>query len=436
MFNLARLTKATFPVVTLFLCLASVAAAEDWSHWRGPNRNDITVEPSGWSDGRWLPDSPAWTVDVGEGSTSPIVVDGRLYTMGWRDGKDHLVCLNAESSETLWQVSYDCPRYGRHATGDEGLYSGPTSTPEYDRETSLLYTLSADGDLACWDTTANGKQIWALNLYDQYEVPQRPRVNRSGRRDYGYTSSPLVHGDWLIVEVGASTGNLIAFDKRTGKQVWASTATDLPGHNGGPVPIDVDGKPCVAVHTFEGLLVTRLDEGHRGETVATYPWKTDFANNIATLAVFENNVVITSAYNQYKMARLRITLADGAKVVWQRDEASKVCSPIIHNGRIYWAWNTMTCLDFETGKTLWQGGRFGDAGSCILTGDDRLIVWSNRGDLSLIETAERSPSSYTKLASRERLDRSDVWPHVVLADGRLYCKGRLGNIICFKLSAR
>lgn len=59
--------------------------------------------------------------------------------------------------------------------------------------------------------------------------------------------------------------------------------------------------------------------------------------------------------------------------MWEQDQASKVCSPVIHQGHVYWAWRSMTCLDFETGKVQWQGGQFGDAGSCIVTADDRLI---------------------------------------------------------------
>jgi len=47
--------------------------------------------------------------------------------------------------------------------------------------------------------------------------------------------------DWLIVEVGAQSGNLIGFDKRTGRVVWRSAANDAAGHNGGPVPITVQG---------------------------------------------------------------------------------------------------------------------------------------------------------------------------------------------------
>ena len=50
------------------------------------------------------------------------------------------------------------------------------------------------------------------------------------------TSAPLLHKDWLLVEVGDDEGNLMAFDKRTGKRLWSSECKDEAGHTGGPVP--------------------------------------------------------------------------------------------------------------------------------------------------------------------------------------------------------
>lgn len=406
--------------------------ASDWPHWRGPNRNDITPESSHYDTNGWLPERPSWEAKVGAGSTSPLVVDGKLYTMGWKSKQDTVLCLDAETGRELWRQSYPSPEYGRNAIGDQVFYVGPSSTPEFDPDTGLLYTLSIDGDLHCWDTTRRGAKVWHLNLYERYKMPRRPRVGRSGQRDYGYTSSPLVQGDTLIVEVGGPAGNLMGFDKKTGRQRWRSRSQSHAGHNGGPVPITVEGVPCVAVHNFDGLLVCRIDARKEGQTVATYPWVTDFANNIATLAVHEDRVVMTSAYNHYLITQLKITLR-GASKVWEQKFASKVCSPIIHKGHVYWAWQSLMCLDFETGKLRWKGGRFSDPGSCIITGDDRIITLGDRGELVLAETAVRSPDEYRVLESRSGLFRTWAWPHVVLSHGRLYCKDRDGNLLCFDL---
>ncbi len=296
-FCMMRSMVALASALTAWLITGSLFAG-DWPHWRGPNRNDIVAEVSGWSGKNWLPGRAAWKTSVGIGSSSPLVVANRLYVTGWESGKDVLRCLDAKTGRELWRQVARSPQYGRHSIGDKGIYAGPSSTPEFDSTTGYLYTLGIDGDLTCWNTKTNGKRVWGFNLYHQYGVKQRPNVGRSHRmhRDYGYTSSPLVHGASLIVEVGAKAGTLIAFDKRTGKTLWASQCRDEAGHTGGAVPITIERVPCVAILTLRQLVVMRSDAGHAGETIATYPWTTDYANNIATPAVSGDSVVITSAY--------------------------------------------------------------------------------------------------------------------------------------------
>jgi outer membrane protein assembly factor BamB len=286
--------------------------------------------------------------------------------------------------------------------------------------------------LNCWDTGDRGKKIWGFNLYDEFHVPQRPKIGRQALRDYGYTSSPLVLGDALLVEVGSKQGNLVAFARQTGKQLWVSENKDPAGHNAGPVPMTLSGVPCVALLTIKGLVVTRVDKGNEGKTVAEYPWATDFANNIASPAVHEDSVLITSAYNHNAICKLKITL-QGATKVWEKPLPSKVCTPVIYNSSIYWSWQTLKCLEWETGALKWEGGSFGDPGSCIATADGRVIVWGGAGKLALVETAERSPKGYKVLALKEGLVSTDAWPHVVLSGGHLYLKDWRGDLKCYKV---
>ncbi len=411
---------------------AGATLAADWPHWRGPQRAGLTTELSGWSGTAWAVRQPAWNVSLGQGSTSPLVVGDRVYTAGWGGEKDHVYCLDTATGKTVWEQAYPAPRFGRHAMGDQNFYSGISASPEYDPATGYLYTLGADGALHCWNTKEGGKPVWNLNLYDQYGVPRRPQATRRGgsHRDYGYTSAPLVHQDWLIVEVGDDEGALMAFDKRTGERRWASESKVPAGHSGGPVPVTVEGVPCVAVYTLQGLLVTRLDPPNAGKTVAEYEWITDFANNIPTPAVHGSSVLLTSNYNQRKIARLDVTLS-GAKKAWEQPLSSGVCSPVVYKGHVYFASRGLKCFDFNSGELKWEGGRFGDVASLVVTGDGRLVVWANEGDLALAETAERSPNQYTELAFLPRMFATEVWPHVVLANGRLYCKDRAGNLRCF-----
>lgn len=421
-----------FLILPNFL-LVKAGSADDWPHWRGLQRDGKTNESSGYRGTTWPPDHSSWDVNVGAGGSSPIVVGNRVFTLGWIEGADRVSCLDADTGREIWHQSYRCPSYGRHSDGDKGLYSGPSSCPAYDSETGSLFTLSTDGDLNCWDTSNDGRSVWSLNLYDKYNVPQRPKVGSRRLRDYGYTTAPLIYGDWVIVEVGAEDGNLMAFSKHSGKRQWTSQSTDPAGHTGGIVPMLVEGLPCVAVLTIRHLLVARLDRDHEGQTVAEFPWETDFANNVATPAVLNNSVVITSEYNQYAIARIDVTRS-GARQVWSQPFASGVCSPVISNGCVYWCWRGVYCLDFESGAPIWRGGRFGDTASMIATADDRLIIWAQRGDLVLAETFQRSPEKYTELARRNDIFETDVWPHIAISNGRLYCRDRAGHLQCLVLS--
>ena len=428
-----RVQRSALCFVGIFSTLFAVnrSFADDWPHWRGPNRNDISKEVSGWKDGAWLREKPTWTTSVGRGASSPLIVADHIYTLGWQSGKDVVRCLSAKSGQEIWSKNYNCPQYGRHAVGDEGLYSGSTATPEFDATTGHLYTLSCDGDLNCWNTGMNGELVWKRNLYDDYKVGRRPKLTRAPQRDYGYTASPMIHGDWLLVEVGSPRGSLVAFDKKTGREVWRSELKDEAGHTGGPSPIMVEGIPCVAVLTQRNLAVIRFDAGREGQTLATFPWVTDFANTIAGPAVHGNHVLLTAAYNHNAICKIKIT-TKGAEEVWRKKFPSKVCTPVIHSDSVYVAWQQVRCLNWETGELRWEGGKVSDPGSCIVTADDRIIVYGGNGKLMLLESAKRSPTKYTELAVQDRLFESHAWPHVALSNGRIFCRDREGNFACFE----
>jgi outer membrane protein assembly factor BamB len=410
---------------------SGTVSAADWPFWRGPQRDGTTTELSGWNGTNWIRPTAHWTAQVGEGGSAPLVVGDYVFTLGHSNGENVVSALSVVNGKEVWIQRYATPRYGRNATGDEGLYSGPSSTPEYDPTTKILYTLSADGDLHAWNTAQQGTNVWKRNLYDDYRMPQRAQVGRSGRRDYGYTSSPLVYGKWLLVEVGGPSGTIVAFDKQTGKELWRSEANSTAGHTAAMALITVEMIPCVACMTSDGLLVVRLDAAHVGKTLATYPWVTDFANNIAGPAVLGDEVLITSHYNHQAMCKLKITL-EGAEKLWDSSTSSKACTPVIHKGKVYVAWEKVRCLDWKTGKLEWEGARIGDAGSCIITADEKLLVWGRSGTLLLADISASNSGQYVELARIDDLADSEVWPHHAIAGKRLYCRDRRGRLICFE----
>ena len=167
--------------------------------------------------------------------------------------------------------------------------------------------------------------------------------------------------------------------------------------------------------------------------MAEFPWATDFSNTIASAAPHQGSqsVLIGSRYNHNAMARVTISLDKGATEVWRNRYPSGVCTPIVHKNHIYFANKGLWCVDFATGKLVWEGGRVSDAGSCLVTGDDRLMVWANGGDLSLADTAVLSPEKCNILVEKQRLLRDKAWPHLVLANGHLLLKTVNGDVLCY-----
>lgn len=419
-------------------CSLIPASAEDWPFWRGLNRNDHVSTESGWTGERW-PLTDIWQAEVGEGSTTPIVAGNQVITMGYADEKETVVGLDIESGKTLWKQSYPAPRYGRHAVGDKGLYFGPTASPEYDPETKFVYTLGCDGELACWNVAEQGREVWRKNLYEIYQMQQRPGEGERhrNRRDYGYICAPRVYKDWLLVETGGNAGTVCAFDKKSGKQIWVSEHQDFAGHSGGLVIMNVEEIPCLAVLSFQSFLVMRLDPGHEGETVGSYDWPSAYANNLLTPTVIDDTVLLSSWHsfgkkNNPTTHRVRVTLK-GIEKLWEQPVSSHLCSPVVKAGRIYIAGPQLYCLDLETGESIWNGAGFDYGASCVLTKDDRLIVLGNRGKLRLIDTAGHRQEDYTELALRNTLTKDDLWSHVVVAANRILCKDVRGRLQCLKI---
>ena len=212
--------------------LTAPLTAADWPYWRGPTRDGLAPETAGWAAGTWRPDKPAWSANGGAGASSPLVVGDRVYVLGRSGGQDVVRCLNVADGKEMWAAKYKGPEYGRFHNGDEGLYSGPSSTPEYDPGTKVLYTLGPDGDLNAWDTNQKGKKVWGLNLYDVYGARQRPKLTRALMRITGTRRARRPRP--VAARRGRLLGTLVAFDKATGKEALAVRARGRGRAHGRP----------------------------------------------------------------------------------------------------------------------------------------------------------------------------------------------------------
>lgn len=388
---------------------AAAAKQGYWPRWSGPNSDFISRE-TGWSS-KWPKQGLRvdWETNVGIGFSSVSVVDGRLLTMGHRDGRDYVYCLDAKSGKQHWSYDYKCELVDNLHEG------GPGSTPTINKD--RVFTLSREGHLFCFDVRT-GDVHWTKRLQTELGVKMP---------DWGFTCSPLVLDKKLILEAGRTS----AFDTRTGEKLW-QTKLYRPGY-GSPRAFQRHKEMLVAVLNNDKLLVVNANDGTE---VASFPWTTHFKTSSTTPIVHDDTIFLSTGYNQ-GCALLRWQ-GDELELVYEnREMRNHMNNSVLWNGYLYGidgnSHNPRTCrlvcMNYETGKVAWKKRGFG-CGSLMLA-NGKLVILSDRGTLVL---AEASPREYRELGRTELFDER-CWTVPVVVAGRVYCRNAAGDLVCVNLPA-
>lgn len=395
------------------LTVGSAAHGSDWPQWRGPHRDGQAV-------GGKLPDEfPAalhqlWKVPVGGGQSSPIVVGDRVFIHA-RQGEDEVVlALSASTGEELWRHGYAVSYEPRTAAIQYG--PGPKSTML--AEGGSVYSFGIRERLLALDADS-GEVRWEKTFDDLYEAPYPV---------WGTASSPLIEGNLLIVPVG-TTGNeeredegaLVAYDKKTGEEVWR---VDGPPAYASPVAFEHGGvRQIVTLDDVSFFGVGATD----GDPLWSLPFTTAFQQNTPTTLRYDGNFIL-SGY-QWGTAAIRVeppAKANGAwavSEVWKTTDAELYMdSPVLVGDHLYFRSNkragAFVCLDPATGEIVWQGPGRWAAYASVIAVDDRLLALTDEAELKVIAA---DPSGYRELASWEVAD-STTWAHVALSGSRVYVK--------------
>jgi outer membrane protein assembly factor BamB len=393
--------------VTLSLASALITKADDWPQWRGPNRDGISRE-TGWST-KWPSGGPskAWDAKVGVGYSSYSVANGRLYTMGNVDETDYVYCLDTNTGAEIWKHSYPCP------SKDPNGYHGTRCTPTVDGD--RVYTVSREGDFFCL-SAKDGKVLWSKDFKKDFngKVPM-----------WGYSGSPLIEKNLVLVEVGGLGTSVVAMTKDKGTLVWKS-GNDPVGYSS-LVAYDYNNQRSLALFPKDAV-VGRLMAG--GKELWRFPWKTSYGVNAATPIVKDDKVFISSGYN-YGCALLQFS-QNPPKVVWQnKNMRNHVNSCVLWQNYLYgFDEGELKCLSWDTGEVKWGSKSYGK-GSLTLA-DGKLIIWSANGKLAV---AEASPDAFKEISSAQILGGKDTWAAPVLANAKIYCRS-LENLVCLDIKGQ
>lgn len=388
----------------------------DWPQWRGPGRDGVApgvTLPAEWPESL----KTIWKVEVGEGYSSPAVVDGRVFLLVRRGDDEVLLGLDASSGRELWRDSWPAPFTPEKVAARHG--KGPFSSPTV--ADGRVYTCGISNILSCHEAST-GKRVWWKHFKEGHKKPHPM---------WGAANSPLIEGDLCIVCVGTENdeGGLAGLDRDTGEIVWTLTA-DGPGY-ASPFLAELAGKRQIVMLLQESVI--GADAG-TGKLLWKFPFKVPYMQNAVT-PVTAGDLVVVSGFRSGALAvRIR---AEGGELtpekVWANEQGSMyMSSPILHGEHLYGLVQkdrgSLACLSIGDGDFAWTStGGWGEYASIVRAGD-KLLVLTTDGSLVVVAA---DPADYREVG-RSQITEEPVWAHLAVTSERIYIKDKT-HLHCVEL---
>jgi outer membrane protein assembly factor BamB len=95
----------------------------------------------------------------------------------------------------------------------------------------------------------------------------------------------------------------------------------------------------------------------------------------------------------------------------------------------------LVCLDFKTGKVLWdQRDKHGVPKGSVTLADGRLYYRTEKGVMILIEPSSKEYLEHGRFEQPNR-SQSPAWTHPVIANGKLYVRDQ-DLLLCYDVKAK
>jgi outer membrane protein assembly factor BamB len=400
-----RTIKSVFLFVIFTTVTASIANAQEWTQWRGPNRDGVVASfsaPRAWPKNL----TQKWKTEVGGGYSSPIVSGSRIYLHTRRDEEEIVSCIDLNTGKTIWSKNYNAAFNKNQYAVKMG--KGPNSTPAL--HAGKLYTLGVTAILSCFDAKT-GDLKWRKDFSKDIDT---------SKLFCGTSMSPVIDRGLLIVHVGDDRkGWVIAFDAETGKEKWKWEG-DGPGY-ASPIVAEFEGARQAITLTDKSVIGISVDSG---KLLWKFPFPDEWNENIITPLVHGKNLIVSGVRQGTKSIRLS---KDGdqwkATEVWSNPKiAMYMSSPILDGDHLYGLSHLRKgqffCLDARTGEVLWTTeGREGPNASLL---DAKNVLFLLTSDADLI-VADKGAKGF-KQAARYTVANSPTWAHPVVLGHRILIK--------------
>lgn len=411
-------------LITLFADLGQAqSGAAEWSQFRGPRRSGVAAETGLLRS--WPEAGPreVWRRPVGEGYSGIAVAGDRLCTLFAIGEEEFLACSRVEDGEELWRLPIGGAFRDQFGTG-------PRSTPAVDD--GMVYGLGGKGRLVA-ASAVTGEVVWELELTEKFGFygpemnPAAPPPGTVRLPAFGYSTSPLVEGDLLIFEAGTGNGkSCVALDKKTGETRW--TALEEPGITySSPMAVTLGGRRQILALRPSELVSLTLE----GEVYWRRPWSMTVAQPVVVPPdkVFLSTTEIAGGQGIPGALVLRVGAGGeqaATETLWEsRIIRNYAAASVLWEESIYGFDNaTLRCINAASGEPQWAKRGLG-RGS-LVAADGLLFVWSDQGELTLVEA---SPEAYRQTGQVRVFEDGRTWTPPALAAGKLYLRGH-AELVC------
>lgn len=392
------LPLATALVVAISALVAQTPSlgAEAWLRWFGPDQNGSAADSGVF--GKTIGLKKAWSVPLGPAYSGIVVSGGRVVTMFSNGEKDWMAALDAETGREIWRYDIGAAYKGRQSAED-----GPRSTPVIDD--GVVYGLGPRGKLFALDL-GDGSRIWATDLRSRFG---------STPPAHGFTTSPLVEGNVLVVLAGGSRKRSIAgIDKRTGKTLWTQLSYKVEYQS--PVLMTLAGRRQIVI-ADRNIVAGLVPE--TGEVLWTQDIRGLGTGHGPQASYLGGNRFLIKFYETIAVFELQKT-GDGyaLRKIYRAQEFKKsYLAPIQHDGYLY-GFNSsfLTCANAETGEEVWKSRE--PEGQAMIVVDGHLVILARDG---FVVVAQATPEGYREKARVQVLERDSMtWPS--FAGGKVYVR--------------
>jgi len=407
----------------LALMAFNSSLAENWPYFRGPSRQgishekDIPIEWSQMSNIVWKRPIP------GEGWSSPIVFDDRVFVTAATDGgaSFRLLCLDRLTGTVLWDKEVLRQKPGHK----QKLNSYASSTPVTDGQ--RVYVLASDGSLAA--VSMEGSIIWTYRDFEYFS-------------EHGLAVSPILYKDLLIVPFdGSSSGPdkkvgwqkpwdqavILALDKNTGKVRWE-------GRRGYSRIAHVT--PQVLSENDQDQLVSSAGDVVQGFDLKTGEriWTVSSSGEgvVPSIVIGDGLIFTTSGFGESAIRVIRTGGkgdVTGTHIVWESaNDVPKVPSMLYVSPFLFLITESgvAKCLRAATGEVLWRERLEGRYSASPIWADGRIYFLSEKGKTTVVQAGPE----FKVLAENELKEKCGASPAVsqkhifIRSENNIYCIGR------------